>query len=88
MNTAIFSGDADFALDTVCNRRVDHVPNGVGGYVDGVCDPSGGYSYTRNTLDNFGKINLKRGHRVIELVVKVLTLPSSHLKFSINIRSR
>ena len=70
VNTAIFSGDADFALDTVCNRRVDHVPNGVGGYVDDVCDPSGGYSYTQNTLDNFGKINLKRGHRVIELVVK------------------
>ena len=36
----------------------------------GVCDPSGGYSFTQNTLDNFGKINLKRGHRVIELVVK------------------
>ena len=70
----IFSGDADFALDTACNRRVDHVPNGVGGYVDGVCDPSGGYSYTQNTLDNFGKINLKRGHRVIELVREVLLL--------------
>ena len=47
VNTAIFSGDADFALDTVCNRHVDHVPNGVGGYVDSVCDPSGGYSSRR-----------------------------------------
>ena len=43
---------------------------GAGGYVDGVCDPSAGFSYTRNTIDNFGKINLKRGHRVIELVLK------------------
>ena len=58
------------STSTVCNRRADYVPNGVGGYVDGVCDPSGGYSYTQNTLDNFGKINLKRGHRVIESVVK------------------
>jgi hypothetical protein len=49
---------------------VNHVPNGAGGYIDGVCDPSGGFSYTQNTLDNFGRIDLKRGHRVIELVVK------------------
>ncbi len=70
VNTTVGSPDVDFALETVCNRRVDHVPDGIGGYVDGVCDPSGGYSYTQNTLDNFGKILLKRGHRVIELVVK------------------
>jgi Carboxypeptidase regulatory-like domain/TonB-dependent Receptor Plug Domain len=70
VNTSFGSPDMDFALETVCNRRVDHVPDGAGGYVDGVCDPSGGYSYTQNTLDNFGKILLKRGHRVIELVVK------------------
>jgi hypothetical protein len=69
-NTTIGSPDIDVTLDTVCNRHVDHVPNGAGGYVDGVCDPSGGFHYTQNTLDNFGKILLKRGHRVIELVVK------------------
>ena len=66
----ISSTDVDLALATTCNRRVDHIPNGAGGYVDGVCDPSAGFSYTQNTIDNFGKINVKRGHRVIELVVK------------------
>jgi hypothetical protein len=69
-NTTIGSPDVDFALDTVCNHLVDHVPNGAGGYKDRVCDPSGGYHYTQNTIDNFGKILLKRGHRVIELVMK------------------
>ena len=62
--------DIDLALETTCNRRVDHVPDGLGDYADGVCDPTGGYSFTQNTLENFGKIILKRGHRVIELVVK------------------
>jgi hypothetical protein len=28
--------------------------------------------FTQQTKDNFGKINLKRGHRVIEFVVKYL----------------
>ena len=68
--TAPGSTDVDLRLETTCNRRVDQVPNGAGGYVDGVCDPLGGYSFTQTTLDNFGKINIKRGHRVIELVVK------------------
>jgi hypothetical protein len=35
-----------------------------------VCDPTGGFSFTPNTIQNFGKINLKRGHRVIEVAVK------------------
>ena len=69
-STNIGSTDVDLALQTTCNRHVDHVPNGAGGYVDDICDPSGGFSFTQNTLDNFGKINIKRGHRVIELVVK------------------
>jgi hypothetical protein len=69
-STELSSTDVDLVLNTVCNRHVDRVPNGAGGYVDGVCDPSGGFSYTPATLDNFGKINVKRGHRVIELVVK------------------
>jgi hypothetical protein len=69
-STAPFTTDVDLVLQTTCNRRVDHVPDGVGGYHDGVCDPTGGFSFTQNTLDNFGKINARRGHRVIELAVK------------------
>ena len=37
---------------------------------DDVCDPTGGFDFTPQTKANFGKINLKRGHRVIELVLK------------------
>jgi hypothetical protein len=64
------NGDINLTLDTRCNRRVDHVPDGTGGYVDGVCDPAGGYSFTDDTTQNFGRIVLKRGHRAIELVLK------------------
>jgi len=35
-----------------------------------VCDPTGGFDYTPQTISNFGRINLKRGHRVIEFVLK------------------
>ena len=35
-----------------------------------VCDPTKGFNFTPQTKDNFGKINLKRGHRVIEFVLK------------------
>jgi len=48
---------------------VPDVPNGAGG-VTNACDPSKGFSYTPQTKANFGKINLKRGHRVIEMVFK------------------
>ena len=68
--TTTTATDIDLTLDTTCNRRVDHVPNGLGGYADGVCDPTGGYAFTPNTVENFGRINTKRGHRVIELAVK------------------
>jgi hypothetical protein len=64
------NGDIDLTLDTRCNRRVDHVPDGTGGDVDGVCDPAAGYSFTDDTNQNFGRIVLKRGHRAIELVLK------------------
>ena len=67
--TAI-ANDVDLTLDTRCNRHVDHVPNGVGGCADGVCDPAGGYSFTDVTKANFGRINILRGHRVIEFVLK------------------
>jgi hypothetical protein len=49
---------------------LDGVPNGAGGTVDGVCDPSRGFSFTELTKQNFGKIVTKRGHRVIELAAR------------------
>jgi len=50
---------------------VNGVPNGSGGFAGGVCDPEGGFHYTENTLENFGKINLKRGRRIVEFAVKL-----------------
>jgi hypothetical protein len=66
-NTNI-GNDINLTLDTVCNVRVD-APNGIGGTAN-VCDPTQGFSYTQQTKDNFGKVNLKRGHRVVEFVIK------------------
>ncbi len=66
-NTNI-GGDIDLTLDTRCNVRAN-APDGTGG-VQNVCDPTQGFSYTPQTLDNFGKINLKRGHRVVEFTFK------------------
>ena len=63
-------GDVNLTLDTRCRVRVASVPNGTGGFASNVCDPTGGFDYTPQTISNFGKINLKRGHRVIELVLK------------------
>jgi hypothetical protein len=65
------AGDVDFALQTTCNRRVNGVPNGTGGTSDNICDPTGGFSFTENTLSNFGKVILQRGHRVIEFALKL-----------------
>jgi hypothetical protein len=64
-------GDVDVTLQTVCNVRVNGVPNGVGGTTDNVCDPRGGYTLSENTKQNFGKIILKRGHRVVEFALKL-----------------
>jgi hypothetical protein len=69
--TAIDVNDIDRTLNTECLVRVNGVPNGIGGVSDGVCDPTGGYRFTENTIKNFGKINLRRGHRVIELALKL-----------------
>jgi len=66
----IIGGDINLTLDTVCNVRRNGVPNGQGGFVDNICDPTAGFDFTQQTKDNFGKINLKRGHRVIEFVLK------------------
>ena len=62
--------DFDLDLQTVCNVRRTGVSNSNGGTVD-VCDPTGGYKFTDNTLQNFGKILTKRGHRVVELAVRL-----------------
>jgi hypothetical protein len=67
--TAVNSSDINLTLDTTCNVMVPNVPNGAGGTTT-ACDPTGGFSYTPQTIANFGKINLKRGRRVIELVLK------------------
>jgi hypothetical protein len=63
--------DIDLNLQTECNVRVNGVPNGAGGTVDNQCDPSKGYHYTENTIKNFGKIILQRGHRVVEFALKL-----------------
>jgi hypothetical protein len=67
-NTNITS-DINLSLDTRCRVQVADVPNGAGGFAT-VCDPTKGFDYTPQTKDNFGKINLLRGHRVVELVLK------------------
>ncbi len=64
------AADVDLVLDTVCNVSLNGVSNGAGGTADNVCDPTKGFLYTDTAKANFGKINLKRGHRVIEFVLK------------------
>lgn len=44
--------------------------NGIGGTASGVCDPSKGFTFTKATVDNFGRVTTKRGNRVIELALK------------------
>jgi hypothetical protein len=68
-NTAYADG-LDLNLEALCNTYVDQVPNGVGDYVDGVCDPSAGFYFSDNTKANFGKIFSLSGHRVIEFALK------------------
>jgi len=68
-NTNI-GNDINLQLDTTCRVRVPSVPNGAGDFATNVCDPTGGFDFTQQTKDNFGKINIKRGHRVIEFVLK------------------
>jgi Carboxypeptidase regulatory-like domain/TonB-dependent Receptor Plug Domain len=62
------SSDIHLRLDTVCNRRAT-APNGAGGSSE-VCDPTGGFRFTPDTLQNFGKITTKRGRRIVELALK------------------
>ena len=69
-STSVDGNDINLVLDTTCRVRVNDVPNGAGGLASSVCDPTKGFDFTPQTKANFGKINLKRGHRVIELVLK------------------
>ena len=69
--TASPGPDIDIRLEANCNRRLNGVPNGEGGTSDNLCDPTGGYSFTQNTLDNFGKITTKRGRRVVEFALRL-----------------
>jgi hypothetical protein len=68
--TAVNGTDINLTLDTRCRVTVPSLPNGAGGTATNVCDPTGGFEYTPQTISNFGKINLKRGRRVIEFVLK------------------
>jgi hypothetical protein len=69
-STGADASDINLTLNTTCRVRVNGVPDGTGAFKDNVCDPTGGFDFTPQTKDNFGKINLKRGHRVVELVLK------------------
>ncbi|MBI1761848.1 MAG: TonB-dependent receptor [Acidobacteria bacterium] len=55
---------------TVVNDYKDTIPNGVGGTVSGICDPTKPFTFTDATKNNFGKILTKRGQRVVELALK------------------
>ena len=66
-NTNI-GNDINLTLDTVCNARWMR-PDGTGGHAERL-RPDAGLPLHQQTIDNFGKVNLKRGHRVIEFVLK------------------
>jgi hypothetical protein len=52
------------------DARAQFFPNGNNGTASNVCDPSKGFTFTQDTINNFGKITNKRGQRVIEMAVK------------------
>ena len=64
------NSDIYLRLEANCNVKVSGVPDGKGGTVDNVCDPTKGFSFTKDTIDNFGKITNKRGRRIVELALK------------------
>ncbi len=69
-STAVDRNDINLNLETTCNVTVNGVPNGAGGTVDNICDPRGGYSFTQNAINNFGRVNIRRGHRIVEFALK------------------
>jgi hypothetical protein len=73
------NSDVNVRLDTVCLVKRNGVPNGSGGTSDNVCDPTGGFRFTNKTLfpgdatdtvNDFGKVTNKHGHRIIEFALK------------------
>jgi hypothetical protein len=64
------NNDINTNLNVTCNVLVNNVPNGGTGTNDNVCDPRGGFTFTADTINNFGRITRKRGHRVVELALK------------------
>jgi hypothetical protein len=64
-----WQSDIDLNLETACNVQVSGVPDGTGGTAT-VCDPTAGFHFTDTTLQNFGRIITKRGHRVIEFALR------------------
>src|SRR5262249_29333246 len=65
------NSDIYLTLNTVCNRTVSNVPNGTGGVAGGnTCDPTGGFHFTDDTINNFGKITNKHGRRIVEFAFK------------------
>jgi hypothetical protein len=70
-NTA-YPSSVNLGLTVQCNRHVDDVPTGAGYSAWNVCDPAGGFSFTPQTLENFGRIELLSGHRIVETSVRFL----------------
>jgi hypothetical protein len=64
------NSDIHLRLEANCNVRVNGVPNGTGNTTDNVCDPTKGFTFTQDTIDNFGKVQFKRGRRIVELALK------------------
>ncbi len=69
------NSDIHLRLEANCNVTVSGagIPNGTGGTVDAnsrICDPTKGFSFTPDTINNFGKIQTKRGRRIVELALK------------------
>jgi hypothetical protein len=70
-NTAYMrTSDINLALETVCNVTVPGVATGNGTNTTDACDVTKGFSFTPQTMQNFGKITIKHGHRVVEFVLK------------------
>jgi hypothetical protein len=63
--------DIYLALDTECDPdNMVRRPTGDGSNVASICDPSKGFRFTQNTINNFGKIQNKRGRRIVEFALK------------------
>jgi hypothetical protein len=79
----VSNSDVNLILDTMPKELADirritgdpnavcptQVPDGAGNVVN-VCDPRLGTVFTPETINNFGKITTKRGHRIVELALK------------------